>query len=142
MMTPLEIALGEYGNHSIKGIFNNAQVVKYFQEIGQKWVTNDDTAWCAAFTNWCLVKARKMQTGSLAARSFLTYGAPTSTPKLGDIVVLWRIDKSGPYGHVGFFISKTKDKVYILGGNQNDEVDITAFDISRVLSYRQVPLTQ
>jgi len=138
-MKPIEIALQEYGTHDIKGILNSDTVMRYFKEIGQKWVTNDDTAWCAAFVNWVLLKAKKQQTGSLSARSFMTYGTPTTTPNIGDIVILWRIYRDSAFGHVGFFIKEEKNNIYILGGNQNDEVNISIFPKARLLGYRQIP---
>ena len=136
----LIIALREYAERDIVGIQNNARVLAYFKEIGHKWVTNDDTAWCATFVNWVLLKAGKPQTGLLNARSFLTYGVETKTPEIGDIVVLWRIAKDSPYGHVGFFVKETKKGIYILGGNQDDSVNIKLFAKTQVLQYRKLPL--
>jgi uncharacterized protein (TIGR02594 family) len=138
-MSPLEIALGEYATHALVGAGNNPQVLRYFQEIGQKWVVDDDTAWCAAFVNWCIMKAGKIGTNSLLARSFLNYGTPKNIPNVGDLVILWRISKSSPFGHVGFFIRETNSLIYILGGNQSDAVNIQAFDKTRLLGYRQIP---
>lgn len=138
MMKPFEVALSEFGNKSITGIISNPDVLKYFKEIGQAWVKDDDTAWCAAFVNWCLVKTGRQQTNSLAARSFLKYGYSTKTPTLGDIVVLWRISPQSAYGHVGFYVRETKDTIYILGGNQSNQVNITPFTKSQLLDYRKM----
>lgn len=115
-MKPHEIALKEYGTKEIAGIFHNAEVLKYFKDIGLKWVKDDETAWCAAFVNWCLLKAGKPHTGALNARSLLKYGTDTKKPELGDIVVLWRISPTSPYGHTGFYIKDTKDLIYVRGG--------------------------
>ena len=139
-MNHILIALKEYAEHDIVGIENNARVLSYFKEIGQKWVTNDDTAWCAAFVNWVLKQANLPMTGLLNARSFLTYGVSTKTPEIGDIVILWRIKKDSPYGHVGFFIKESKEGIYILGGNQNDSVNISLFNKTQVLDFRKLPL--
>lgn len=139
-MKPFEIALSEFGISEISGKVHNPKVVQYFKEIGHKWVNDDETAWCAAFVNWCLVKAGMPQTGSLAARSFLTYGVSTKKPVLGDIVVFWRISKSSAYGHVGFVVRMTENFVYVLGGNQSDAVNIQRFPKTQVLDFRQIPL--
>ncbi len=138
-MNPLDIALKEYGVWEWPGTDNNPRVLNYFKEIGQTWVKNDETAWCAAFVNWCLVKAGKPQTGSLAARSFLSYGVSTKNPQLGDIVVFWRGKIDGAEGHVGFYISETQSYVYVLGGNQSDQVNILRFSKAQLLDYRQIP---
>lgn len=138
-MKPHEIALGEYGVHAIPGDVDSPRVLKYFKEIGHKWVDDDETAWCAAFVNWCLLKAGKPQTGMLLARSFMQYGVSTKTPILGDIVVLWRISKTSEFGHVGFFIHDTENYIYILGGNQSNQVNIQRFPKSQLLDYRKIP---
>ena len=139
-MKPFEIALKEYGTWEWPGNENNPRVVNYFKEIGQKWVNDDETAWCAAFANWCLLKSKKPTTGSLAARSFLNYGAATQTPELGDICVFWRGQKNGAEGHVGFYISETPNYLYVLGGNQADQVNISKISKTQLLGYRKVPL--
>lgn len=139
-MKPFEIALGEYGVYEIVGAVNSPRVMKYSQEIGLTWVKDDETAWCALFVNWCLMKAGKPNTKAVNARSFLKYGVSTKTPVLGDIVVLWRENKIGALGHVGFFIHDTENYIYILGGNQSDSVNITRFRKTQLLDYRKIPL--
>lgn len=138
-MNPLEIALTQYGTWEWPGKQTNPRVLNYFKEIGQKWVKDDETAWCAAFANWCLVKAGKPQTGSLAARSFLKYGVSTKKPQLGDLAVFWRGTKTGAEGHVAFYISETPSFVYVLGGNQSDQVNIQKHSKATLLDYRQIP---
>lgn len=135
-MEPYQIALREFGTKAISGAINNPDVVKYFNEVGASWVKDDETAWCAAFVNWCLMNAKLKFSSKLNARSFLTYGVETSAPQLGDIVVLWRISRDGPYGHVGFFVTQTHDRVYLLAGNQSNAVNITDYDKSFVLGMR------
>ena len=138
MIRLILIALNEFSTHGIPGIENNPRVLQYFSDIGQKWVKDDETAWCAAFMNWCLFKAGVQGTNSLMARSFLNYGFETNMPVLGDIVVLWRINKTSPYGHVGIFIREKNGMIYILGGNQANSVNITAFPKEQLLSYRRI----
>ena len=137
-MKPIEVALGEYGTKAIAGATHDPEVLRYFSEIGAGWVKDDETAWCAAFVQWCLKQARLKYSAALNARSFLTYGVATQTPKVGDIVVLWRINRDGPYGHVGFFVKETHDRVWILGGNQSNAVNITDYDKTYLLGYRAV----
>jgi len=98
------------------------------------------TAWCAAFVNGILGSQNLGGTGSLAARSFLNYGAETKEPQVGDVVVLTRGNPNSQYGHVGFYAGKTADgKIKILGGNQSNGVNVSSYDASRVLSYRRPP---
>ena len=137
-MTPLEIALKEYGTKEIGGLLHNPQVLKYFRDIGQTWVKDDETAWCAAFVNWCLKKAGRPYLNTLNARSFLNYGSMTKNPKLGDLVVLWRIKKGGPFGHAGFYITENANEFFLLGGNQANEVNISRYPKSQFLGFRSV----
>lgn len=137
-MTPLICALKEYNVSSIPGVGNNPRVLKYFADIGHSWVKEDDTAWCACFANWVLKQCGYEGTGSLLARSFLKLGQPTTTPLVGDIVVLWRISPASGYGHVGFFIKETETTVFILGGNQTERVNIQEFPKTRLLGYRKL----
>ena len=136
-MKPYEIALSEYGVTAIVGSKSNPDALKYFAKVGHKWVKDDDTAWCAAFTGYCLETAGIKSTKMLNARSYLDWGTQTKKPTLGDVVVLWRVSKDSAFGHVGFFVKETSDQVYILGGNQNNQVNISAFPKSRVLGYRK-----
>ncbi|MEK7179967.1 MAG: TIGR02594 family protein [Patescibacteria group bacterium] len=138
MIRLILIALNEFGTQGIQGVTNNPRVLQYFSDIGQKWVKDDETAWCAAFMNWCLLKAGVQGTNSLLARSFLNYGINTNYPVLGDIVVLWRINRTSPYGHVGIFIKETENMIYILGGNQANSVNVTGFPKGQLLSYRRI----
>lgn len=135
-MKILEIALKEYGTKEITGKSHNKKILEYFSEIGHAWVRDDETAWCAAFVNWVLKKAGTEGTGRLNARSFLKWGQKLEQPYLGCLVVLWRISKKSPYGHVGFYINSDDDWVWILGGNQNNEVKISKYPKSRILEFR------
>lgn len=137
-MQQIQIALQEYANHDVLGPQNNPDVLKYFKKIGQNWVSDDDTAWCAAFVGYCLETAGVPSTKALNARSYLKWGKSTIDPKIGDIVVFWRISPTSSFGHVSFFIRQLNGVVYCLGGNQSDSVNISAYPLSQVLGFRTV----
>lgn len=136
MSSALEVALQEYGTWEWQGGDHNPRILQYFSEIGHNWVKDDETAWCAAFINWCLFKAGMPHTGRLDARSFLGYGEETEKPVLGDLAIFWRIREKSVWGHVGFYISESPSYVYILSGNQNNQVNIQPYPKSRLLGYR------
>ena len=139
MKTPLEIAFTQLGVKEIPGTGrHNPEVVKYFQETGFTSVIEDETSWCATFVNWCLIKAGKEQSYSLRARSLMNIGEPVMEPQLGDIAVFWRISPDAPEGHVGFFINQDGSNIYVLGGNQSNMVNITAYPGTQLLGYRRV----
>ncbi len=133
---PLEKALQEYGIKEIAGKSHNKRILDYFADIGHEWVRDDETAWCAAFVNWCLRQAGVDGTGKLNARSFLKWGRKIENPYLGCLVVLWRVKKTSPYGHVGFYINSDENWIWILGGNQSNEVRISKYPKNRLLEYR------
>lgn len=133
---PFEIALSQYGITEVSGKADNPEILKYFDEIGFDGSRlKDETAWCSAFVNWCCKKTGKPFTGKLNARSWLNIGVETLNPGLGDIVVLWRESPDSWKGHVGFFIKQDKSFVYVLGGNQSNQVKISAYKKNRVLKY-------
>jgi hypothetical protein len=98
------------------------------------------TPWCAAFANAVLRRTGYEGTDSLMARSFLSYGIKTKTPREGDIVVLKR-GKSSETGHVGFFNGYEWEGnqlyVKVLGGNQSKSINVAYFPVNYVLDYRR-----
>lgn len=135
-MTPFEIALTQYGIKEFQGKRHNPEVVKYFQECGFN-IDDDEVSWCSAFMCWCHLKAGLPHTASLAARSWLGYGERVTEPKLGDIVVFWRVEPRGWQGHVGFFVRKDEGRIWVLGGNQINQVCIDDYNESQLLGYRR-----
>jgi len=132
------LAMQNWGTEAIPGGQSNPAVLAYFKDAGHPEIKDDDTPWCAAFLNAMLKRCGLPTTGSLAARSFLTWGVPTVSPQLGDVVVLWRGTKDGPFGHVGFVTAVYKNWVYVLGGNEANKVEIAPFDTAHVLQYRRL----
>lgn len=95
-------------------------------------------AWCAAWLNDVLMRAGIKGTESNLARSFQKVFAYTDNPTLGDIVVMWRVAPNSWQGHVGFYISETPSHVYVLGGNQDDEVNIKPYPKWQVIGYSKI----
>lgn len=139
MKRHLEIAFSQYGIREINGNRDNPEILKYFDSLGFDGSRlKDETAWCAAFANWVLKHANLPYQRKLNARSFLQLGTKTECPEIGDLVVFWRESKSSWKGHVGFFIKATDDFIYVLGGNQGNQVKISAYRKYRLLEYRKI----
>lgn len=132
----LEIGTYEWAEGS------NPRVDAYFDDVGYPSMT-DETAWCAAFVGAMLKRCGLPHTGKLTARSYLDWGKPVDLSKAepGDIVVLWRGSPTSWQGHVGFFDRKADGNVYLLGGNQRDQVNVSGYSIDRVLSVRRMERT-
>lgn len=137
-MKHIELALSQVGVKEIVGLEHNPQILKYFDEIGHEWVDNDEMAWCSAFVNWICIKNNLPMSGKLNARSWLTIGESVTQPKVGDVVIFWRVSKTDWRGHVGFFISQRNGVIYTLGGNQSNQVCIRAYNENRLLEYRRL----
>ena len=104
------------------------------------------TEWCAAFINAVLRESEIEGSESvsdypLTARSFLHWGESVDIPRRGDIVV-FRRGNSGWEGHVAIYLSTVErnGRTYyrILGGNQDNEVSVTEYPVSRLLGIRRM----
>jgi uncharacterized protein (TIGR02594 family) len=115
----------------------NPVIVTFFEATDTK-PEGDLTSWCAAFLNWCVVRAGKeAATHSASSGSFRSFGSVTSHPIPGDIVVF----KSGNptlasegRGHVGFFVADHGVDVEVLGGNQ-----IEGHERSHMIDNKRIP---
>lgn len=130
-----EIALSQYGEKERRG-GENSVILKYFSEIGFPEIKEDEVPWCSAFVNWCVMKAGLPITKNLAARSWLGWGKKVMVPEIGDIAVFKR-GTSGWQGHVGFYVKNDGFYVWVLGGNQSDEVRISKYPGTELLGYRR-----
>jgi len=136
----LKIAAGEIGVKEIPGTGDNPRILEYQEMTGLNF-ENEDVAWCGIFANWCALQAGLPRSDTAVARDWLNVGRKTSKPRPGDVVVMWRHHKTESWkGHVGFFAGFSHDgsNVFVLGGNQDDEVNIQPYDIDRVLDYRRL----
>lgn len=136
--------LAELGTHEIAGGKNNPRIVEYWKECGgdAAKINDDETPWCWAFVSAMLRRSGVTIAGSGLAKSYLKYGTQLDGPCTGAIVVLNR-PPNPAFGHVGFAVGNTRDRVTLLGGNQGDKVSIASFDRQRVAGIRwpaEVPL--
>lgn len=115
----------------------NPMIVGFFSMTQTLPSEGDQTAWCAAFVNFCLFTAGYEGTGSALSGSFRTFGAKTDNPQVGDVVVFRNVGASGDegHGHVGFYNGMKNGKISVLGGNQRGDdpgstggVKVAAFD--------------
>lgn len=140
----LDFAYNEFGVAEIAGDDkSNSRIEQYHHSITAGSVSGkDDVAWCSSFTNWCVENTgiKTQPTITRSARSWAKFGAKTTTPGIGSIVVFWRrpskkesaeqsgwtkekLMKSGSYGHVGFFVEMLDNRVIVYGGNQSSSMN-------------------
>lgn len=130
----LVLARGEIGTVEGIGSSDNPKVLAYFRDAGFPGIRDDAVAWCAAFVGAELHRAGFKPSGSLAARSYETWGVGLKEPRLGCVGVKRR--GTGWQGHVGFVVGASTDKVFLLGGNQGDKVSIAAFTRHEFTEFR------
>lgn len=135
----LEVAFSFYGQKEVVGSNHNPEIVNFFKGIGYDWVKDDETPWCSAFVGYCITKAGIILECKLNARSWLNFGWEIKeNPKLGDICIFWRTAENSPYGHAGFFVNQDATHIYVLGGNQQNAVNISKYPKSRLLGIRRL----
>ena len=137
----LGVAFGELGTKEVRGAKHNPRVLEYLQScelLSKSLQRKDETPWCAAFVNWCMEQAGLEGTNSAWARDWLHWGQERSEPSRGCVVVFSR----GPGGHVGFYLDENETHIQVLGGNQNNEVNILYYSKRRLLGYRSLEVIE
>ena len=135
--------LGEKESPANDNKTDNPRVSEYTKTVTKSNPKYVEIEWCSAFVSWCLLQAnygrteaeiKKSGYSAAGAKSWLTWGIPLSKhPRFGAIAILTR---KGGSGHVGFYIGDyNKDQILILGGNQNNEVNISPKEKKRLLNY-------
>ncbi len=133
-----EIAKGEIGVKEIAGVKANIRIKEYHFTTTLK-AESDEIPWCSSFVNWCIIQAGGKGTNFAWARSWLAWGKKIDKPVAGDIVIFSRGSNINQ-GHVGFLASKPKaylPYVLVLGGNQNNAVNVSRYLKWNVLGYRR-----
>lgn len=97
-------------------------------------IDDSTMAWCSAYVNKKIQDAGGRGTRSLSARSWLRWGK-TTKPHEGCLVVLKRGSSSWK-GHIGFFAKADYKYVYVISGNQSNDVNMSRFLKTDVLDYR------
>lgn len=117
----------------------NPVIVSFFSATNLE-PSGDQTAWCAAFMNWCIRRSQEGRpdiarlfkpTNSASSGSFRTWankislkpdGSWSRPPREGDLIVFQLITSGiAPdprQGHVAFFVGEDTRYIYALGGNQ------------------------
>ena len=145
-ITAFELAQRFVGLKEVSGVADNPQVMSMLK-LDTDWPEHDEVAWCSAFTNYICWLLRLPRSKSLLARSWLNVGRPIrlNEGRVGFDVVILKRNLSDPgaedtesSGHVGFYAGMGGSDVYILGGNQNNGVDLTPYDRNRMLGIRRL----
>ena len=131
----MRVAIAECGVRRFPVGETNPRIVEYNNQTNLVGY-DDKISWCSSFINWCLAGAGIRGTRSALARSWLDWGVTLESPIYGCVTVLTRDDPASWKGHVGFYLRHDEGFIYLLGGNQLDEVRELAYPLASVLGYR------
>lgn len=130
-----------YGIKEFKGKTENSPTIMAWKKKVIPHSTYDEQySWCAIFIHNMLDEVGLITlplSEAAGARNYLKLGIEVTEPVLGDLVVFKR--GTGWQGHVSTFIRESADgKIWVLGGNQSDAVNISAYSKASLLGYRRV----
>lgn len=118
-------AMNELGQKEVSGKKVNPKILEYFK-ASHFWGKDDsgsENAWCASFVSWVMEQhGYTAPKNAYRAKSWSNFGKSVDKPTYGAIGIKSR--NGG--GHVAFVVGQSRDGkiLYMLGGNQNDEVNI------------------
>jgi uncharacterized protein (TIGR02594 family) len=141
MKNLIQIAVQEIGVTEITGAESNPRIMAYAQEIGfDSWYHNDDTPWCSVFLNWATHVAGLERSKDGRAASWETMGQEVQYPEPGDIGLFTPTPGQNRITHVGIYLGYSQDhkRIYILGGNQSDQVNISGFRTDTLVAFRRL----
>jgi len=130
------------GTRELPGGRNNPVIMAWGNRLGAKVLgiayTADSVPWCGLFAAHCVsVAGHRPPPIAIRAKAWASWESGLSTtmtrPPLGTIAVFER--QGG--GHVGFVVGvHGSGDLDILGGNQNDEVNVRTFPRARLVAFR------
>lgn len=117
----------------IPGAEDNPNIVRYHQSCTLK-ATDDETPWCSALANTVIQNCGLGYKGTQSAQaiSWLKWGKSIDG-RYGAITVF---DHGNGTGHVTFFLYAEGDTIYCRGGNQGDQIKISAYNLQDVADFR------
>ena len=133
----VRVARSYLGLQEYRGNRHNPKILEWWVKLRLPF-TDDETPWCAGYVGGVLEECGIRSTRSAAARSYnwQDWGVRLNGPAVGAVVVFWRKQRKGPYGHVGIVVGRDQfGNIMVIGGNQRNRVSIKPFASTRVLSY-------
>jgi uncharacterized protein (TIGR02594 family) len=106
---------------------NTGPAVQRYIDLAHAGAQHDP--WCAIFANAALEANGIKGTRSASSQSFRSSPdfVELAGPALGALAVFWRGSESSGLGHVGFYRGEAGSRLWILGGNEGDMVQVEAF---------------
>lgn len=133
-------ALRFYGLKEIAGPGSDTTILAWIKEMFPN--ANDDSAvaWCSIYMNAIAKVSGYEYTNSGLAKSWLKVGLeiPFEDRQLGDVAIFHR-GSNPALGHVALYLNDYNDSmIRVLGGNQDDAVNIRAYASNRIAGFRRL----
>lgn len=127
----MQIAIMEVGVQEWKP-GDNPRIQQYLASVG---LPNkpDETAWCAAFVNWCLEQSGYRGAKSGRVSDWWGWGRPVAAT-YGAICILQPLGSDqATSGHIGFLHAMDATNVWLLSGNSKNSVRISAYPKNKLI---------
>ncbi|HRJ07664.1 MAG TPA: TIGR02594 family protein [Prosthecobacter sp.] len=111
---------------------DNPRIQQYLASVG---LPNkpDETAWCAAFVNWCLEQAGFRGARSGRVSDWWGWGRPVAAT-YGAVCILQPLGSDqATSGHIGFLHAMDATNVWLLSGNSKNSVRISAYPKNKLI---------
>ena len=128
-------AVKHIGTKEIVGKQHNPTILSWAKALGlEKVYTNDEIPWCGLFIAYCAHASElDVVKHPLWALNWNKYGNVAKVPMLGDVLTFTR--NGG--GHVGIYVGEDNTHYHVLGGNQNNSVNVTRIAKDRLSQARR-----
>lgn len=135
----LEEAKHLVGTKEVLGQGSNPEILTWAEKLDLLY-KDDDVPWCGLFVAHCIgmtLPEEVLPGNPLGARQWERFGDATE-PRLGSVMVFWRVSPASGKGHVGFYLGEDADMsaFQILGGNQSNRVCLTWIGKDRLVGAR------
>lgn len=130
----LTIAESYVGIREVPGARHNSVIVGWLKRL-KAWWLDDETPWCGVFVGECMDQAGlEIPKTYMRASSWGVWGANLRASHVAPGAILVFTRAGG--GHVGFYVGEDKLYYYVLGGNQNNMVNVAKIAKARCTAIR------
>lgn len=128
-------AVKHIGVKEIIGNQHSPTILSWAKAVGlEKVYTNDEIPWCGLFIAYCAHAAGlQVVKNPLWALNWNKYGTQAERPMLGDILTF----KRNQGGHVGIYVGEDDTHYHVLGGNQDNSVNVARIAKTRLNQARR-----
>ena len=130
----LEIARSYEGVREVPGAKHNNIILGWLKRL-KAWWADDETPWCGVFVAECMKQAGfDLPKTWMRASSWGLWGSNLRSSHVAPGAILVFTRKGG--GHVGFYVGESPQFYYVLGGNQNNMVNVAKIAKARCTAIR------